>query len=144
VGMRCPLTIVVALALVCGMALADDATDQERQAEHGRDLYRIYCRNCHGESGEGDGPMVEVLEVRPADLTRLGQGPDGEFPTDDVHAAIDGRDDLLAHGSSKMPIWGLAFREFDTDIDQERHIQARILQLIEYLKSIQATSSRKK
>ena len=142
--MRRPLTIVAALALACVMVLADEQIDQERQAEHGRDLYRIYCQNCHGEAGQGDGPMVEVLKVPPADLTRLARDHDGEFPTDDVHAAIDGRDDLLAHGSSKMPVWGMAFREFDTDIDQERNIQARILQLIEYLKTIQVASAGKK
>ena len=142
--MRPALKMVASLVLACGTALAEEEVDLERQAERGRDLYRIYCRNCHGETGRGDGPMVEVLTVRPTDLTRLAKDHDGEFPSDEVLAAIDGRDDLLAHGSSKMPVWGLAFREFDTDIDQERHIQARILQLIEYLKTIQPAPAGKK
>lgn len=142
--MRRPLTIAAAFAVTCTVGLADDATERERQAERGRDLYRIYCRNCHGENGQGDGPMVEVLKVRPTDLTRLGRDDEGEFPTDDVYAAIDGRDDMLAHGSSKMPVWGLAFQEFDTDVDQERQVQARVSQLIEYLKSIQTERSGKK
>ena len=138
------MTIVVALVAACPFGVAGDSTDEARQAERGRDLYRIYCRNCHGDTGQGDGPMAEVLTVQPKDLTRLSRDHDGEFPTDGVHAAIDGRDDVLAHGSNKMPVWGLAFQQFDTDIDQERQVQVRILQLMEYLKSIQKPASGKK
>ena len=138
------MTIVVALVAACPAGVAGDSTDEAREAERGRDLYRIYCRNCHGDTGQGDGPMAEVLTIQPKDLTRLSRDHDGEFPTDDVHATIDGRDDVLAHGSNKMPVWGLAFQQFDTDIDQERQVQARILQLMEYLKSIQKPASGKK
>ena len=142
--MRRLLTIVAVLAVACTGGTVGDSVDQERQAERGRDLYRIYCRNCHGEAGRGDGPMGDVLTVRPVDLTRLARDHDGEFPTDAIYATIDGRDDLLAHGSSRMPVWGLAFQQFDTDIDQEGQVEARILQLIEFLKSIQKDPSRKK
>jgi len=142
--MRRLVTIVVALVAACPAGVAGDSTDEAREAERGRDLYRIYCRNCHGDTGQGDGPMAEVLTIQPKDLTRLSRDHDGEFPTDDVHATIDGRDDVLAHGSNKMPVWGLAFQQFDTDIDQERQVQARILQLMEYLKSIQKPASGKK
>ena len=88
--------------------------------------------------------MTEVLTIPPTDLTRVSQANEGEFPTEEVYAAIDGRDDLLAHGISKMPVWGLAFQEYDTDVDQEGQVRGRILQLIEYLKSIQVDSSGKK
>ena len=142
--MRLLLTIFVGLATVGPVGVAGDSTDEARQAERGRDLYRIYCRNCHGDTGQGDGPLAEVLTVQPKDLTRLSRDHDGEFPTDGVYATIDGRDDVLAHGSNKMPVWGLAFQQFDTDIDQERQVQARILQLMEYLKSIQQPASGKK
>lgn len=142
--MRLLLTIFLALATVGPVGVAGDSTDEARQVERGRDLYRIYCRNCHGDTGQGDGPMVEVLTVRPKDLTRLSRGHDGEFPTDRVYATIDGRDDVLAHGSTKMPVWGLAFQQFDTDVNQERQVQTRILQLIEYLKSIQTPGAGKK
>jgi mono/diheme cytochrome c family protein len=142
--MRSLLTIVAAFALALTAGMADEATDRARQADRGQDLYRIYCRNCHGESGQGDGPMAKVLTVRPPDLTRLSQDHDGEFPTDDVYASIDGRDDVLSHGADGMPVWGLSFQQFDTDIDQERHVRARIVQLIEYLESIQTTPPRKK
>ena len=135
------LPIIVALLAISGtLAVAGGATDLEKQVERGRDLYRIYCRNCHGEGGQGDGRMAEVLTVRPADLTRLSHAQEGEFPTDEVYASIDGRDDILAHGTSKMPVWGLAFQQFDTDVDQEGQVRQRIVQLIEYLKSIQVDS----
>jgi len=139
---RLPI-IVAALAMAAATAVADESSDRAREIERGSSLYRVYCRNCHGEAGRGDGPMTEVLTVRPTDLTRLSRKHEGDFPTDEVYAAIDGRDDLLAHGVSKMPVWGLAFQEFDTDVDQEGQVRGRILQLIEYLKSIQVASARK-
>ena len=139
---RLPI-VILALVMAATTTAADEASDLERESERGRGLYRIYCRNCHGEAGRGDGPMTEVLTVRPADLTRLSRQNEGEFPTDEVYASIDGRADVLAHGASKMPVWGLAFQQFDTDVNQEGQIRARILQLIEYLKSIQVVSGKK-
>ena len=139
---RLPI-IIATLAIVASTGAADETSDQEREIERGRSLYRIYCRNCHGETGRGDGPMTEVLPVRPTDLTRLSRKHEGDFPTDEVYATIDGRDDVLAHAASKMPIWGFAFQEFDTDVNQEGQVRERILQLIEYLKSIQVAAGKK-
>lgn len=116
-------------------SLADGAS-----IERGRDLYRIYCRSCHGENAVGDGPTAGVLKVQPADLTRLSQNNDGEFPAVAVTEAIDGRRDLLSHGTREMPIWGLAFQEFDTDVDQQEQVGRRLESLVLYLESIQLRS----
>ncbi len=35
----------------------------------GRQLFQIYCTACHGQGGEGDGPVGSKLMVPPADLT---------------------------------------------------------------------------
>lgn len=35
---------------------------------HGRDLYRMHCVSCHGESGAGDGPAARSLEFPPRDF----------------------------------------------------------------------------
>ena len=121
-----------AAMLVCwaGTILADDAVDR------GQDLYRIYCRTCHGDSGRGDGPTATELDVRPPDLTRLASGNGGEFPTERIYDVIDGRSEIPRHGR-EMPIWGFAFQELDVDVDQERQVRTRIRQLIRYLESIQ-------
>ncbi|MDE2342535.1 MAG: cytochrome c [Betaproteobacteria bacterium] len=35
----------------------------------GREMFKIYCVPCHGNSGTGDGPVGAKLLVRPFDLT---------------------------------------------------------------------------
>jgi hypothetical protein len=105
--------------------------------ESGRQLYEIYCRSCHGESGRGDGPAAETLRPRPSDLTRLSLRNDREFPSERVRRAIDGRDESRQHGPRRMPIWGLGLQELDRDANQEGEVRVKIEQLIVYLKSIQ-------
>jgi len=136
------MLLVLLVAWTAG--LADEGEERDREIRKGRELYRFYCRNCHGESGHGDGPMVEVLTVRPADLTRLARDHDGEFPAAEIQAAIDGRGELAAHGPREMPIWGLAFQQLDTDVDQEPQVKARVGQLVEFLRSIQTPAQTKK
>lgn len=136
VGALCSFLLAGSVAV----ALLDAGTDPDYDpelAERGRDLYRIYCQNCHGEAGRGDGPTAEKLEVKPSDLTRLSRRNKGEFPFDEAYVTIAGRDDLSTHRRREMPIWGIAFQEWDTDVDQAEQARERILQLIEYLKSIQ-------
>jgi len=35
-------------------------------------LYAAYCAGCHGPHGHGDGPIAEVLDIRPANLRAPG------------------------------------------------------------------------
>jgi mono/diheme cytochrome c family protein len=128
------LLLCTLVALVASPAPAQ----QEELAERGRFLYGVYCQTCHGETGRGDGPTAEVLKIPPTDLTRLSAAEEeGEFPFDRVYRVIDGREEVRGHGGSRMPVWGLSFQELDRDLDQEDEVRGKILQLIEYLKSIQ-------
>ena len=66
--------ITGALALAAWLALpaaafAEDATSFGIEAGH--DEFMISCSSCHGTSAKGDGPVAEVLTVKPADLTRI-------------------------------------------------------------------------
>jgi mono/diheme cytochrome c family protein len=112
--------------------------DAASAVAHGADLFRIHCANCHGAAGHGDGPTAQGLKVRPVNLTRLARRNGGTFPERAVWSAIDGRDDLLSHGSRAMPIWGLAFQDPETDVGQEGEVRARIGWLVEFLRSIQS------
>jgi mono/diheme cytochrome c family protein len=54
--------------------------------EHGRDVYTQFCRPCHGDAGNGEGPAAAGLRPRPRDL-RLGiykfaAVPAGQLPRD--------------------------------------------------------------
>ena len=42
-------------------------------AANGRVSFRLYCASCHGEDGEGNGPVAKFLTIEPADLTRIEQ-----------------------------------------------------------------------
>ena len=125
--------------------IAQDGTAQDGIAENshafrvsrGRTSYRLFCRNCHGKEGKGDGPIGEMLKVQPADLTALTENAGGEFPAESVYQTIDGRNDVRGHGSREMPIWGFSFQDPSRLEDQEVEVRERILDLVEFLETLQ-------
>ena len=81
---------------------------------------------------------LNLLTVRPTDLTQLSKKHNGQFPFWQVYRIIDGREEVKGHGTRDMPIWGEVFRqpEGDKRVDETRAI-GRILALVHYLQSIQ-------
>jgi hypothetical protein len=118
-------------------ATADMTTDY---VVSGRDLYQTHCASCHGPEARGDGPMASVLTIPPPDLTRIQTKYDGTFPVDTLYRMIDGREEVPAHGTREMPIWGNAWRDIDGVPQSEETVEQRINVLIEYLRSIQVES----
>ncbi|MEM8961582.1 MAG: c-type cytochrome [Acidobacteriota bacterium] len=110
------------------------ASDQAELAARGKVLYRVYCRNCHGDAAKGGGPVAEYLTVEPTDLTVLAATNEGVYPTADVREVIDGRE-VRAHGYDDMPVWGDAFA--NTEDADEVEVRERIEALVAYLASIQ-------
>lgn len=128
------LLAALILSIACGLpALAQD----ESSRRSGERLYEIYCRNCHGETGVGDGPTAKVLKIRPTDLTRLTRRDDEAFPLERVSLIIDGRHRVRGHGATGMPIWGLEFQMSGSDSNQGGEVRDRIRKLAKYLESIQ-------
>ncbi len=99
--------------------------------------YRIHCLNCHGSAGTGNGPMAELLKIVPTDLTRIAARHGGEFPAEHVYRTIDGRQEIAAHGSRQMPVWGIGFQDLGRDADQEAAVRNKILDLVAYLETLQ-------
>jgi len=110
------------------------------EAEDGKRLYRVHCQACHGDSGRGDGPMKDQLEMMAPDLTTIAATNDGEFPTEKVHQVIDGRQESPAHGTREMPVWGFTFQSTGRDTDQEQEIRGMVSALARYLESLQVES----
>jgi mono/diheme cytochrome c family protein len=127
---------LVALLAAAPPALAEG--DSAVEVERGELLFRIHCASCHGAAAAGNGPLAEDLRRPPSDLTRLNDG--GAFPAKRVRRAIDGRDEVTGHGSREMPIWGLSFQQGGRDADQEEEVRSRVLDLVEFLRSIQLSS----
>lgn len=59
--------------------------EDHRQRGHGRHLFQMYCRNCHGMDGRGDGPRASLFDPAPRDFTRgvfkFRSTPSGSLPT---------------------------------------------------------------
>lgn len=107
-------------------------------ARVGGEMFQQYCAACHGTSGEGDGPVASALKKLPADLTTIAARRDGKFPESDIARWIDGRFDVVAHGSREMPVWGRKFADHIAEgVDTDEVVRGRVLTIVEYLKTIQ-------
>ncbi len=135
--------VATALLFVPDLTGADQATDDKAFfIAKGRVTYRVYCINCHGAKGTGDGTLAEMLTTQPADLTKLAQGADGKFPADKVRDIIDGRTGVRGHGMKEMPVWGDVFQTSSlepsgSDESAEDRARRKIHELVLYLESIQ-------
>jgi mono/diheme cytochrome c family protein len=104
--------------------------------------FKVYCASCHGTGGEGDGPVAPTLIKKPADLTRIAERNDGLFPKERVSAVIDGREEVAAHGTREMPVWGdaLIWPEEDTP-ERRAEVKRRIDELVALIERMQKKTS---
>src|SRR3989338_9357678 len=99
---------LAAVMIVGSVATAAAAAD--KLMDVGKFEYEGACAVCHGITGKGNGPFMGQLATRVPDLTVLAANNGGVFPFDRVYQVIDGRQELKAHGTREMPIWGRSFR----------------------------------
>jgi putative copper export protein/mono/diheme cytochrome c family protein len=68
------VAIAAGVALIVGVrppeVVPDDSPVEATQASvaAGRSMFEMNCVACHGQTGKGDGPLAESLDVQPADL----------------------------------------------------------------------------
>ena len=117
----------VALALGAPARAADDL---------GVRLYFNHCAACHGDDGEGTGPVAASMRVTVPNLRTLAERNGGVFPVDTVRAYVDGRDMPASHGDRLMPIWGDVFRGADQDAD-DRTVRRRIAAIVDFISTLQ-------
>ncbi len=136
------------LALVVAAIILSAAGPQEPQPKRnqpkenepliaslkGPDLFRAYCAPCHGEDGKGNGPVAPALNTKPSDVTTIAQRNGGVFPTKRIRTIIAGDEQVIAHGSREMPIWGPIFHQVEWDRD---YGEIRLQNVTKYLESIQ-------
>lgn len=127
--------LVVLLALFGFTAQAESG-----DIEAGAGEFQSFCATCHGDTAKGGGPMADVLQVAPPDLTQLKAKNDGIFPTARVAYRIDGRDLLAAHGGP-MPLFGRLFEGESVMVEGETGqpilIARGIADIIAWLKTVQ-------
>ncbi|MBI3403017.1 MAG: c-type cytochrome [Acidobacteria bacterium] len=133
--MKRMLVAVVVLTVSAGAAQAQTvkkAPIKPTAASDAGKMFDTYCAVCHGKDGKGAGPAAKALAKAPADLTKLTARNGGTFPDVHVRRYIEGLDEVAAHGSRDMPMWGDLFRSLNRDT-----AQIRVAALAEYLKSMQ-------
>ena len=104
----------------------------------GKAMFERYCSSCHGTDAKGDGPLANLLITKPADLTQLAKQNGGTFPGVKVMRAIDGRDEVRAHGTSDMPVWGERFKAESPPVQtRETAVRGTAQEIVQYIQSIQ-------
>jgi mono/diheme cytochrome c family protein len=130
------------LAATAAVLAASGAPRALAQTIPGEKDYKNNCAVCHGPTGKGDGEAVYVLTaLKPGNLTVLSKNNHGEFPTQEIYQAIDGRDDIAAHhlGERRMPTWGTNWQlgEGEPNPTSEANTHKRIQDLVSYIKTLQ-------
>jgi cytochrome c553 len=127
---------LVALALSSGSAFAqakiEQGTIKNVNASDAKGMFDSYCAVCHGKDGKGTGPAAKALAKAPADLTKISARNKGTFPDTQVRRYIQGLDEVAAHGSRDMPMWGTLFNSLNRDT-----AQLRVAALADYIKGMQ-------
>jgi len=135
---RCVTMMSLIETLLLGLIPGAGMAQQEEVAKAGRPAYEQFCAVCHGREGRGDGGAMNLLTVKPTDLTQLSKKNDGTFPFWRVYRVIDGREEIKGHGTRDMPLWGQEFRmQTGSGPMAESQVRGRILELVYYLESIQ-------
>ena len=129
--------LFVLSSLVSPICLAEESGYKEPSI--GLAEFQRSCAVCHGLNAKGNGVMADTLKRTPADLTTLSKRNGGQFPHEKVYQTIEGLDDLAAHGTRDMLIWGQEYkREARRNFENEfLYARGRMFELIFYLESIQ-------
>lgn len=129
------MRLAIAMAIAAGPVWAQDTGVDE-----GRDLFLYFCAECHGNDAASQGPMAEMMALRPPDLRQLAERNGGEFPVEAVAKQIDGRQPVAAHGD--MPVFGPSLDEdqyvaLALPSGQPMMVPRSLSNLISYLQSVQ-------
>ena len=115
---RRPLLLLVGSLLLPALSPAQDLTAKgfklapasprafsPEDLAAGKLLYEDHCSQCHGDAGDGQGVMADLLDPRPRDFTRgvykIRQTMQGELPTDEDIFRIVGK----GMPGTSMPAW---------------------------------------
>lgn len=127
-------TIIATFTLAAFVLFPTVSSGQGKdRLERGRKLYVQYCASCHGMDAKGNGPVAAELKTAPTNLTTIAQRHGGKFNPVHVQLNINGENDVLAHGTKDMPVWGAYFRTMRGQSVATLNIYA----LTEYLEAVQ-------
>lgn len=124
-----------------GISSVATVSTADKFSDLGKDLFVEHCARCHGFDATGKGSDANELKTQPADLTKISERRGGVWPMLEVMSILDGylkvqepRDDVpiitkLNDGPTV---------EFDTGNGLVTRIPSRLIEVAEYLESIQS------
>ncbi len=140
-GMKMNLVAKGLLFGIAGLAMIGQAQQGVKKVPakpsvsvSGKDLFVQYCAVCHGKDGKGSGPAAAALKSMPTDLTQISKRNSGTFPDERMMRLLQGQEQVTAHGSQDMPVWGNVFSNMSTNLTMK---QARMHGLVQYLEELQ-------
>jgi hypothetical protein len=143
------IVLLCSFLALCQPAQAGQGSRMRQiNSTEGKDLYRAYCAQCHGEGGKGDGVRAPSLRTPAPDLTTIAVRNGGKFDRTGVQRFVEGdrpgrklQQDprgnpvlIIDNGvADEMPVWGIVFRYMWPD----HPVQIRTGNLARYLEKIQ-------
>jgi mono/diheme cytochrome c family protein len=124
------MAVLIVLALINTVVIA-----RADEVAEGRSIYLRYCASCHGRNADGNGPIARSLTTPPTNLRLLSDLYGNPLEENKVARAIDGRQEVKAHGPRDMPVWGERF--YIEGQGNKLQVHDRIRKLVAYLQSIQ-------
>jgi mono/diheme cytochrome c family protein len=128
-------SIRIGLCIVLS-SLAWSASSEELGSYNGAELYKRFCASCHGENGNGEGPVAPILKVMVPDLRLIARRHGGKFPADQIQRIIDGRDIKIPHGTRAMPVWGYEFTAASSDANAQQTAEL-VGRLVKHISTLQ-------
>ncbi len=109
--MRSRLTVVGCLTVLgCLILAAPSASKAQDEVAQGKQVYSLYCVTCHGESGDGQGPVGKTLTPPPRNF---GEGDFKYGGTDEEIFEVISNGAAARGGSPLMAPWGAVIPEAD-------------------------------
>ena len=109
--MRSCLTFLGCLtAVVCLAVLAAPSAARAQDVAQGQQVYSLYCVTCHGENGDGQGPVGKTLNPPPRNF---GSGDFKYGGTDEAIFEVISNGAASQGGSPLMAPWGAVIPEAD-------------------------------
>ena len=102
--MRFWSSLILAGTFLAAPAFADDTADLTK----GKDAFNLYCASCHGQTGDGMGPVGKALKPAPRDFT-IGDFKYGGSDQDIFDVISNGA--ASRGGSAMMAPWGAVIDE---------------------------------
>jgi mono/diheme cytochrome c family protein len=106
--MRRLMGLAIVAFVVGGTPARTEAADPD--LEKGKQVFSLYCVSCHGETGDGQGPVGKTLTPPPRDFTK------GDFKyggTDQDLLDVISNGAASKGGSPLMAPWGAVIPEAD-------------------------------